>query len=262
MAAARSRTRLLLSGRRLLRAGLAAMPAARPAALLAALPPAVLALGGSLLAGQAGAELPPLPARAATAAGFVPQGWQIAQQAAPDLNRDGRADAVLLLQPDAPPAPPGTGRSPERVLLVLLQQRDGWIPLAHNARLVPQVDLATQEDPLINGELLPGKAGAFSLSLGFASTAGSYASALQTYRFRLEGRCVRLIGHDQLQTHRGTLDTRDTSINFLTGSVLHTLGNAQGEASTRQRERLASNPRRCLADLGSALEFAPLGPAR
>ncbi|MDT7836161.1 hypothetical protein [Aquabacterium sp. OR-4] len=210
----------------------------------------------------AAAERPILPTKAGSAAGFVPAGWQIAQQAAPDLNRDGRADAVLLLQPDAPPAAPGTGRSPERLLLVLLQQRDGWALLQHNDQLVPQVDLATQEDPLINGELLAGKAGSFSLSLGFASSAGSYSSAMQTYRFRLDGRCVRLIGHDQLQTHRGTLDTRDTSINFLTGAVLHTLGNAQTDASTRQRARLASNPRRCLADLGSALAFEPLGPGR
>ena len=221
------------------------------------------AVAVACLAGPAAAAGPPtLPATAASPAGFVPTGWQIAQQVAADLNRDGRPDAVLLLQPEAPPAPPGSGRSPERVLAVLLQQRSGWALAAQNARLVPQVDLATQEDPLVNGELAAGKPGSFSLSLGMTSTAGSYASAVQTYRFRLERRCVRLIGHDTLQTHRATMDTQDTSINFLTAAVLVTSGNAQSDATTKRRSRLASNPRLCLDGLGSAVSFQPLGTPR
>ncbi len=214
------------------------------------------------LAGAAQAHPPVLPGSASAPAGFVPAGWQIAQQLAVDLNHDRRPDAVLLLQADTPAAPPGTGQSPQRVLAVLLQQRRGWALLAHNSRLVPQVDLASQEDPLANGELTSGKAGSFNLSLGLTSTAGSYASAVVTYRFRLERRCVRLIGHDQLQTQRATLDTQDTSINFLTGAVLVTSGNAQSDAATKQRSRLASNPRRCLGDLDSAVSFQPLGAPR
>ena len=208
------------------------------------------------LGAPAAAAPPALPATAANPAGFVPAGWQISQQVAPDLNRDGRPDAVLLLQPDAPPAPPGTGQSPERVLAVLLQQRQGWALVAQNARLVPRVDLATQEDPLINGELAVTPVG-FSLSMGLTSTAGSYLSALQTYRFRLERRCVRLIGHDTLQTHRATQDTQDTSINFITGAVLVRTGNAQTDSTTQRRSRLADNPRRCLPDLVSAADFQP-----
>ena len=215
----------------------------------------VLACIGCLGA-TAAAAAPAFPATAATPAGFVPAGWQISQQVAPDLNRDGRPDAVLLLQPDAPPAPPGTGQSPERVLAVLLQQGQGWALLAHNTRLVPQVDLATQEDPLVNGELAITRNG-FSLSLGLTSTAGSYLSALQTWRFRLERRCVRLIGLDTLQTHRATQDTQDTSINFLTGAVLVRSGNAQTDGTTQRRSRLAHNPRRCLPDLVSAADFQP-----
>lgn len=222
--------------------------------------PLVLACIAGLGAPVAAAP-PTLAATAASPAGFVPAGWQISQQVAPDLNRDGRPDAVLLLQPEAPPPPPGTGRSPERVLAVLLRQRQGWALLAQNARLVPQVDLATQEDPLVNGELATTRHG-FSLSMGLASTAGSYLSALQTYRFRLERRCVRLIGHDTLQTHRATQDTLDTSINFLTGAVLVRTGNAQTDGTTQRRSRVADNPRRCLPDLDSAAGFQPLGTPR
>jgi len=209
----------------------------------------------------AAADLPMLPDTATTPAGFVPAGWQIAQQVSADLDRDGRADAVLLLQPDAPMPAPGTGTSPARVLAVLLQRRAGWSLAAQNSRLVPQVDLASQEDPLANGELAATRNG-FSLSLGLASTAGSYLSALQTYRFRLERHCVRLIGHDTLQTHRATQATQDTSINFLTGAVVVRSGNAQTDATTQRRSRLAANPRRCLPDLDSAAGFQPLGTPR
>jgi hypothetical protein len=82
------------------------------------------------------------------------------------------------------------------------------------------------------------------------------------YRFRIEGGCVRLIGYDRLQTHRGTQETQDTSVNFLTGAVLHTSGNAQGDTTAKRRARLAANPRRCLDTLDSATSFSPLGEPR
>ena len=75
-------------------------------------------------------------------------------------------------------------------------------------------------------------------------------------------RCVRLIGLDTLQTHRATQDTQDTSINFLTGAVVVRSGNAQTDATTQRRSRLAANPRRCLPDLDSAAGFQPLGTPR
>lgn len=215
-----------------------------------------------LLAAQAAVQAAPtLPAQAAAPEAFVPAGWQVEQRQSVDLDRDGRPDAVLLLRPDAPPAQPGSGPSPERVLAVLKARPGGWVLAGANARLVPQVDLATQEDPLANGELLAER-GSAVLSLGLASTAGSYLSAVVRYRFRIEGGCVRLIGYDRLQTHRGTQDTQDTSVNFLTGAVQHTSGNAQGDTTAKRRARLAANPRRCLPDLDSAASFSPLGEPR
>lgn len=215
-----------------------------------------------LLAAAAAAQAAPaLPAQAATPEAFVPAGWQIEQRQSVDLDRDGRPDAVLLLRPDAPPPAPGAGKSTERVLAVLKARPGGWSLAGANARLVPQVELATQEDPLANGELLAER-GSAVLALGLASTAGSYLSAVVRYRFRIEGGCVRLIGYDRLQTHRGTQETQDTSVNFLTGKVLHTSGNAQGDTTAKRQARLAANPRRCLGDLDSAASFTPLGEPR
>ena len=206
------------------------------------------------MARPAAAGAPSLPVTATTLAGFVPAGWQIEQEHAVDLNRDGRPDAVLLLQPVAPPA----GKSPERVLAVALRQGSSWMLAAQNARLIPQLDSPSQEDPLVNGEITV-KSGGFRLGLGLMVAMGSYGMTNMTYRFRLERGCVRLIGYDRLDTHRGTLATQDLSINFLTGVVLQSSGNAQSDTAQQRKSTLAVNPRRCLGDLDSAARFKPLG---
>lgn len=205
--------------------------------------------------------LPPvLPAKAPTLAGFVPAGWQIEQRHQADFNHDGRPDALVLLQPvpaEATATAAGPGRSSPRVLAVLLRARGGWVLAEHNHRLVPQVDLSSQEDPLANGEITL-RPGGFTISLGLAATMGSYQAATLRYRFRHEGGCMRLIGYDRLELHRATLDTQDLSINFLTGAVLHTAGNAQTEVSQQRRERLPAPRRLCLRDLDDAARFKPL----
>lgn len=218
------------------------------------------------------ADSPKLPQRAATLAGFVAPGWVIEQQLAGDFNRDGRADALILLrkapattQPDTngangaadfPHDSSAVRRSAPRVFAVLLGARNGYALSASNGRLVPQVDLANQEDPMADGELMV-KPGGFEIKLGMTAGVGSYLSAMVRYRFRHQNGCLRLIGYDRLETHRATLDTQDLSVNFLTGTVVHTSGNAQSDASRIRRERLATNPRRCLQDLHSAVDFKP-----
>lgn len=218
-----------------------------------------LALGATLLVcamAAAAAESPAMPARAANVAGFLPAGWHIEQQYQADFNRDGLSDALLLLAP-AQPVVEGQGQSPPRVLAVLLRERDGWVLAERNDRLVPRVDLSSQEDPLADGEIVL-QPGGFRISLGLAATMGSYLAATLRYTFRLDGTCFRLIGYDRMEVHRATLDTKDLSIDFLSGVVLRSTGNAQAEAGKPTRERLSANPRRCLRDLGDAAAFKPL----
>lgn len=245
------------------RAARAGAPASAGALLLALL---LTPLAGSA---QTTPDAPALPAQAASVAGFVPPGWVIEQQHAADLNRDGRRDALLLLRrapAAAQPGEPGTtgstvdggaGRSPLRLLAVLLGARGGYALSALNARLIPQVDLASQDDPLTDGELAA-RPGGFDIKLGLVAGVGSYLSASLRYRFRYQGGCFRLIGYDRLETHRATLNTHDLSINFLNGAAVHTSGNAQSDATQVRRDRLAANPRRCFQDLDNAADFKPL----
>ena len=103
-----------------------------------------LAALASFAADAAGS--PALPNRAATMAGFVPPGWVIEQQLSSDFNRDGRADALVLLRmapaatqpprldtggPTATAGLPDDGstvrRSSPRVVAVLLGSRNGYV---------------------------------------------------------------------------------------------------------------------------------------
>jgi len=231
-----------------------------------------------MLVGQPGfagspAGLPVLPTRAASVAGFVPPGWVIEQQLSGNFNRDGRADVLVLLRmapttatPDLAgtngvagiPGDSGAARSSTpRVLAVLLGARNGYELSASNGRLVPQVDLVSQDDPMADGELSV-RPGGFDIKFGLTAGVGSYLGAAVHYRFRHQNGCFRLIGYDRLETHRATLATQDLSVNFLTGAVKYTTGNAQSDVTQVRRERLAVNPRRCLQDLDSAVDFKPL----
>lgn len=210
---------------------------------------AILVLTLPLLAhGQAQA----LPARAAAVADFVPPGWAVEQQHEADLDRDGRADALLLLRGPAP-----AGRSPPRTLAVLLGGPAGYRLAASNAQLIPQVDLATQEDPMADGEIAV-RRGGFDLRLALTASQGSYLSASLRYVFRHQSGCFLLVAYDRLQTHRATLDTEDLSVDFVAGAVQVSRGNAQSDDAKVHREPLAANPRRCLQDLGDAATFNPL----
>jgi hypothetical protein len=202
--------------------------------------------------------VPALPAAGATIESLVPPGWTIEQRHQADFNRDGRTDVLLLIRDNI-----AQGATPRRIVLVALAtvQPSGYRRSSANAQLVPRDRSGQVEDPMADGEITV-RPGGFDLQLGMMPATGSYLAATMRYRFRFEGGCFRLIGYDRAETHRGTLDTRDVSVNFLTGAVIRTTGNAQSDRTQSQRSRLPSNPRRCLDDLSSGWTFDPLAATR
>ena len=205
---------------------------------------------------------PRLPKRATSVAGFIPPGWVIEQQLSGNFNRDGRADALVLLrmaptaEKQSPTDSSAARLSTPRVIAVLLGIRNGYELSASNGRLVPQVDLNSQEDLMTDSELSV-RPGGFDLKIGMTAGGSSYLGAALHYRFRHQNGCFRLIGYDRRETHRATLETHDLSVNFLTGAVVLTTGNAQFDTTQSRRERLAANPRRCFQDLNSLVDFKP-----
>lgn len=197
---------------------------------------------------------PSLPANGATVESLVPTGWIIEQRHQADFNRDGRPDVLLVLRQA------GTeDTAPRRIVLVALAttRPQGYVLFDANARLIPSDSSGQFEDPLTNGEITV-RPGGFDLRLSMMSGIGSYLTATMRYRFRFERSCFRLIGYDRYETHRATLDTHDLSVNFLTGSVTSTAGNAQSNRTQTQRSQLVSNTRRCLSDVPNGWTFDPL----
>ena len=193
----------------------------------------------------------------ATIDGAVPEGWSIEQRHDADFNGDNRADALLLLRSSAP-----DGQTPPRMLVVALAAAapGAYTVDATNRELVPHDPSGNLEDPLADGGIEIGQGG-FELTLGMLSGTGSYQAATMRYRFRREDGCFRLVHYLRAETHRATLATRDLSVDFLTGEVVDTAGNAQSAAGGEaRRTRLAGNTRHCLADLPSGWTFDPLAP--
>jgi len=191
-----------------------------------------------------------VPDHAAQPAQFVPAGWALEKQSVADLDADGRADAILLMRH----MESGTLY---RMLAVVLRQRGanaGYALAELNRRLIPASDGTTLEDPLADGEIVT-RRGGFDVKLLLQAGAGSYQSATVRYRFRRQDGCFRLIGYDRMETHRATLDTRDVSVNFLTGAVLRRTGNAQSDTSEERHEALTANPRRCFGELDSVAQL-------
>ena len=192
-----------------------------------------------------------------TIEGAVPEGWSIEQRHDADFNGDSRADALLLLRSSAP-----DGQTPPRMLVVALAAgTPGTYTVdATNSELVPHDPSGNRQDPLADGGIEIGQRG-FELTLGMLSGAGSYQAATLRYRFRREDGCFRLIHYLRAETDRATLATRDLSVDFLTGEVVETAGNAQtAAAGDARRTRLEANPRHCLSDLPSGWTFDPLNP--
>jgi len=194
-----------------------------------------------------------VPSKAAQPTQFIPPGWELEQQKVADLNGDGRDDALLLMRKS------DSSGTPQRILAVVLRElgdSDGYVLAELNPRLIPHSDNANQEDPMAEGELTAERGG-FDIKLTLLAGAGSYQMARLQYRFRYRDGCFRLIGYNRMETNRATLDTRDLSVNFLTGLMVHQTGNAQSDTTEKQSDALKTNPRLCFGDLDSAAVFNP-----
>jgi hypothetical protein len=185
---------------------------------------------------------------------LVPAGWAIEQRHEADFNRDGRLDVLLLLRQST-----AANTTPRRVLVAALATATppGYTLAEANAQLVPHDASGRLEDPMADGEITV-RSGGFDLKISMLPSTGSYLSSTMRFRFRFQGGCLLLIGYDRAETHRGTLETRDLSVNFLTRAIIHTTGNAQSDTTQKRRTRLPTKQRHCLADLGSGWTFDPL----
>lgn len=213
--------------------------------------------------------IPAIMTKAASPSGFVPRGWKTFMTTEGDLNKDGLADAVLILQQTDP------GRiikNPEtlgpdsldlnaRILLVLFRDSAGGYRLAaRNDGFLPapgNVENPCESDRLFDTDALKISKGVLTLRFHFWSSCGSYGMSIDDYVFRYQQDQFRLIGYAAESTSRATGAIDKYSVNFSTRKTIRVTGeNMFEEPKEKPRTITRSFAPVALPDLETLTEAA------
>jgi hypothetical protein len=209
---------------------------------------------------------PALAERGAADEFFLPEGWKQVQRLLGDLDRDGREDMVLLFRMASaanvvkqPAMGEETFDTNPWMLVVALKDADGaYRRVVADHALIPRPEDPFLVDPLPEGALSLGARGVLKLRLDWFRSMGGWTSWSNTFTFRYQDGCMRLIGFDRSEVARNTGETGDVSINYLTGKGWERAGNFEEKKPQKQKAfRLKKNPVVCLEAVGNGLEFQP-----
>jgi len=207
-------------------------------------------------------EFPSLPASGASAKDFVPAGWKLEREQRGDLDKDGREDLALVLRMDSAENRIDRG-GPERldtnprILAVVLAEGGGrFRTVLEDHALLPRVLDANVEEPLDEDGLSVSR-GLLKVKLRLFLSMGGWTTYANSFTFRFQEGCFRLIGFDRAELHRGSGETEDVSINYLTGQGWKAKGSIEArKPAKRVKLKPGKRPLRCLGELGNGLEFS------
>ena len=214
-------------------------------------------------------DYPRLPAQGAAIDAFVPAGWALEQRDEGDLDKDGRADVVMVLRMLSPAnviANDGLGAdrfdTNPRMLVVLFAGEGGYRLVLQDHALIPRPDNPVMDDYLDGDDAVTVRRGAFTVSLRSWASAGSWYTSATTFTFRHQDGCFRLIGYDQAWLHRATGETGSTSLNFAAGKGVFEQGTMESDAPLASKTvTIPPRPLPCLQDIGNGFEFDPGVPS-
>ena len=206
---------------------------------------AALTGGAPVALAQESAPLPiaSVPQRAKSAQAFAPRGWKTEAIARGDLNRDGRADAaIVLVEAKSAHVEDGVPMGRRRALIIAFNGRRGWKRVGFSNQLL----LGTREGGAFYGasdapvEIAIEK-GVVLVNMEF----GSREVTTTTHRLRWEPRrkAVYLIGMDAATRDRATGKGETTSVNYLTGDKQFNKSMSGGNAGKTTNSKVARPPR-------------------
>ena len=160
---------------------------------------------------------------------FVPNGWTIIDSAKGDLNKDGIADAAIILQHKDSVTlikSEDTILTQPRILLILFKNHSdkSFHLLEQSNTFILNHDNLIMDDPY---QGLTIDKGILKIDFHLFYNMGSWYTTSSTYKFRYDGKEFLLIGADLSTIHRATLDYEDYSYNFLTNKRSYTKGNEE-----------------------------------
>ncbi|MFD0963256.1 hypothetical protein [Pseudofulvibacter geojedonensis] len=168
---------------------------------------------------------------------IIPKGWKILDSKKGDLNKDGILDLVFAIQnTDKKNIESNDGLGADtidlnpRILGIYFGSKSGGFTqkLVSNHFIILQ-DIPTMDEPFDGFSI--SKKGVLDIKFKFWFSAGSWTMSNNTYRFCYQNNEFALIGYDSSETHRGTGETTDYSINFLTKKMKIVKGSFSNEVS-------------------------------
>ena len=209
-------------------------------------------------------QIPDLPKQGRSAQDFIPAGWKLEAQEIGDLDGDGLPDLLMVLRQNNPqnvlsnnclPGEDPIDSNP-RILAVAFRDKvvTGYGLVLQNATLIPRHKTSAMDDPF-DGITLSGRT--FHVKLSIRPNGNMWDSTEDTFTFRYQDGCFRLIGYDSHGTQHGSGATTDRRINYLTHYMITTLGNQASVRDKTQRSRPSNTKVICLEGIGNGLEFNP-----
>jgi hypothetical protein len=149
---------------------------------------------------------------------LVPSGWGIIDSATGDMNKDGLADAAIVLQyKDSVSMKNEDGhtvRTHPRILAIAFQKSSGGYELLQQSNtFIKKDDNPAMEDPFVDVAI---NKGVLDIRFRQFATIGSWYVTNFSYKFRYQQGELTLIGADRNSFHRSSHDYDNYSYNFLT----------------------------------------------
>lgn len=213
------------------------------------------------------AEVPPviypvIAREGATLDAFVPRKWKLEAKATGDLNGDKLSDAALVLHM-ADPAnlvakdwdPTQKYDSNPRMLVVLFGRKGGGYALAAaDHALIPRLENQNQDEPFDEVAIA---GGTLRVKMHLFMDAGGWEMGGSAFKFRWQDGVFKLIGFDRDSIQRNSGETKEISINYLTGRKVMKSGDIGTDKQTTQALTIAKKPLIKLEDVGDGLLFDP-----
>ena len=205
---------------------------------------------------------PVIVREARNASQFIPKGWTLEARATGDLNGDKLADAALVLRMTDPrnfvPSdwdPAQKYDSNPYMLIVAFARRGGGFTLAaENHSLIPRLENQNQDEPFDEVTIANGT---LRVKMHLFMSAGGWQMGGSAYTFRWQDGGFKLIGFDRDSVMRNTGETREISINYLTGHKELKTGNIGADKDQTRSIRMRRKPLLDLNDIGDGLMFNP-----
>ena len=213
------------------------------------------------------AEIPPvtypnLVRDGASLDAFVPAKWKLEAKASGDLNGDELPDAALILHM-ADPAnmvakdwdPTQKYDSNPRMLVVLFGRKSGGYTLAAaDHKLIPRLENQNQDEPFDEVAI---SGGTLRVKMHLFMSAGGWEMGGSLFTFRWQDGAFKLIGFDRDSIQRNSGETKEISINYLTGRNVLKRGDIGTDKQSERTSKIAKKPLIALGEVGDGLMFDP-----